>query len=105
VPSARTYLHQGSKNTLQQAKRHQPQQSPYASVIDDGVVVGTIMSSCSCVPQCIPALFSNQKGVVDFNAAIEFVRKSRKHYIDLDKDDQDNFILNKFKESIVNLNE
>jgi hypothetical protein len=63
------------------------------------------MPSCSCVPQCIPDLFSNQKGVVDFNAAIEFVRKSRKHYIDLDKDDQDNFILNKFKESIINLNE
>ena len=66
----------GSQYTLQQAKRRPSQQleSSYATR-DDSEIMKSIMNCCLCKPQCIQLLFQNEKGLVDFNAAISFVRR------------------------------
>jgi len=96
----------GSQYTLQQAKRRPSQELGSSHVArDDSEIMKSIMNCCSCKPQCIQLLFQNEKGLVDFNAAISYVRRCQSNSHGLDEDDRDHFIINKFKESIVNLDE
>ena len=67
--------------------------------------VSNLINSCPCEPPCLQNIFTNEPGVIDFNAAVSFIEDAQKSFIQLDDDDQDVFIINKFKESIINIDE
>jgi hypothetical protein len=95
----------GSKYTLYQSKRIAKDSKILCSLAQNSVTVSNLINSCPCEPPCLQNIFTNEPGVIDFNAAVSFIEDAQKSFIQLDDDDQDVFIINKFKESIINIDE